>query len=85
MRYITQSEVGAEAPPYVEGVDYVFSLTWITLDNYMELFGAIWSFSFFRKYCKMLLFCCEAPEVFCGPHLSLSFHQHEGEQMMTEL
>lgn len=58
MRYITQSEVGAEAPPYVEGVDYVFSLTWITLDNYMELFGAIWSFTFFRKYCKMLLFCC---------------------------
>ena len=31
------------------------------------------------------LFCCEAPEMFCGLRtVYLTFHQHEAEKMMTE-
>ena len=33
-----------------------------------------------------VLLCCEATEMFCGRRkLHLTFHQHEGEQIMTEV
>ena len=78
----TLSEVGARAQLRLRGVNNMFlypfgisGLHWKLVPH--EWYGAILGFY------AATVFCCEAPEVFC--RLDLTFHQHAGEQLLTEL